>query len=158
LRVGLTYKEATGSEGGAGAPQNRRDCYAEITVSKISEDSARLILATIQLDGQGKISKEAIDYSQTKYVRILAPGSITPTELDENLRKGWLRLPFRADPLVNVPEEAREIPPAFRVGTTEALSPAPKEADEKDKGAAGTMAIPIPPSVTQVTRLRIAGR
>jgi hypothetical protein len=92
----------------------------------------------------------------------LAPGSITPTELDENLRKGWLRLPFRADPLVEAepdePEEEREErPPAFRVGATEALSPAPKEADDKDKGAAGTMAIPIPPSVTQVTRLRIAG-
>lgn len=162
LRVGLTYKEATGSEGGAGAPQNRRDCYAVITVSRISEDSARLILATIQLDGQGKINKEAIDYSQTKYVKILAPGSITPTELDENLRKSWLRLPFRPDPLVEAepdePEEERdERPPAFRVGATESLSPDPKEADEKDRGAAGTMAIPVPPGITQVTRLRIAG-
>ena len=157
LRVGLTYEETTGPEGGPAAPQKRRDCCAMMTVSRVSENIEALTLATIQLDGQGRLNEESIDSSQARYARILAPGSITPTELHENLRKGWLRLPFRPDPLVNVPEGEREIPPAFRVGTTEALSPAPREADEKDKGAAGTMAIPIPPSVTQVSRLRIAG-
>ena len=49
------------------------------------------------------------------------------------------------------------IPPAFRVGPTEVLTPDPRESGADDRGAAGTMAIPIPPSVTQVTRLRIAG-
>jgi hypothetical protein len=57
------------------------------------------------------------------------------------------------------PEEGTEEGlPAFRVGATEAISPDPKEAGPRDRGAAGTMAIPIPPSVNQVTRLRVAGR
>ena len=38
------------------------------------------------------------------------------------------------------------------------LTPDPDEANVRDRGAAGTMAIPIPPSVTQVTCLRIAVR
>ena len=73
-----------------------------------------------------------------------------------------MRLPFRPDPLVEAepdePEEERgKRPPAFRIGATESLSPDPEEAGEKDRGAAGTMAIPIPQGITQVTRLRIAG-
>jgi hypothetical protein len=60
--------------------------------------------------------------------------------------------------MVEGPEEGVEAGlPAFRVGATEALSPDPKEAGERDRGAAGTMAIPIPPSVRRVTRFRIAG-
>jgi hypothetical protein len=116
-----------------------------------------LILATVALDDQGKVSEEAIDYSQTKYAR-LAAGSITAVQLHDDLRKGWLRLPFRPAPMVEGPEEGVEAGlPAFRVGATEALSPDPKEAGERDRGAAGTMAIPIPPSVRRVTRFRIAG-
>jgi hypothetical protein len=157
LRVGFTYEEAAGSEAGAAAPAKWCDGYAVVTVSRISADSVGVTLATVQLDGQGKLGLEAIDYSQTQYVRTVAPGAITPTELHESLRKGWLRVPFRPDPLVNVPQGETEIPPAFRVGATEALSPAHREAGETDRGAAGTMAIPLPPSVTQVTRLRIAG-
>ena len=76
--------------------------------------------------------------------------------LHESLKKAWLRLPFRPVPLVNVPENDFEIPPAFRVGATEALSPRPNEG-QNDKGAAGTMAIPLPPNAMQITRLRIAG-
>jgi hypothetical protein len=43
------------------------------------------------------------------------------------------------------------------VGATEALSPDPREAGDKDRGAAGTMAIPIPLGVAHITRFRIAG-
>jgi hypothetical protein len=157
LQVGLSYDHGTGSEGSAGAPQKRHDFYAVITVSRISEASAGLTLARVQLDGQGKLDEKAIDYTHTRYARLVAPGSITPVELHENLRKGWLRLPFRPAPLVNVPQGELEIPPAFRVGATEALTPDPREAGERDRGAAGTMAVPIPPSVTHTTRLRIAG-
>jgi len=158
LKVSLTYEpEDPVSEGGAGAPRKRRNFCAVVTVSEISENIAGLILATVQLDSQGKVSEEAIDYSQTRYARNVAPGSITSTELHDDLRKGWLRMPFRPDPMVEGPEEGTEEGlPAFRVGTTEARSPHSTDV-ERDKGAAGTMAIPIPPSVKQVTRLRIAG-
>src|SRR5262249_30076387 len=145
--------------------------YAVITVVRVSEDNTGLTLARVQLDSQGKVGEEAIDYSHTTYARSVALGSITPNELHVNLRKGWLRLPFRPVPLVNAPEakdiekiprvhaprEKGVIPPAFRVGPTEVLTPDPRESGADDRGAAGTMAIPIPPSVTQVTRLRIAG-
>lgn len=158
LKVSLAYEEASGVEAGAGAPHNRRICYAVVTLSEVSENIAELTLATVRLDGQGRVSEEAVDYSQTRYARIVAPGSITPTELHESLRRGWLRMPFRPHPLVNVPKDGvKDIPPEFRVGPTQALSPDHKGAGEKDRGAAGTMAIPIPPSVKHVTRLRIAG-
>ena len=169
LRVGLKYEKAPGSESSAGTPPKTHDFYAVLTVARVSEDNTGLTLARVQLDSQGRVGEEAIDYSHTRYARILAPGSITPTELHETLRKGWLRSPFRPEPLVNAPQweaetplvnppqEAKEIPPAFRVGPTEVLTPDPDEANVRDRGAAGTMAIPIPPSVTQVTRLRIAG-
>src|SRR5215471_9178134 len=168
LHIVLSYEDDTGSESRADVSRIRCDFYTLITVSKITEDSTGLTIARVQLDGQGRLDDQAIDYSHTKYVRSVAPGSITPNELHANLRRGWLRLPFRPVPLVNVPQweeeiplnapqGAAEIPPAFRVGTTEVLTPSPEEANETDKGAAGTMAIPIPPSVTQVTRLRIAG-
>jgi len=148
----LAYEEAQGA-----AETKRVDCYAAVTLAKDSEARGGLILATVTLDDQGKVSEEAIDYSQTKYAR-LAAGSITAAQLHDDLRKGWLRLPFRPAPMVEGPEQGVEAGlPAFRVGATEALSPDPKEAGEKDRGAAGTMAIPIPPSVRRVTRFRIAG-
>jgi hypothetical protein len=157
LRVGLSYEEATSSEGSAGASQKRRGFHAVITVSKLAEDSAGLTLARVHLDRQGKLGEAAIAYSHTRYARIVAPGSITPTELHANLRQGWSRCRPDLRPLVNVPEGETEMPPAFRVGPTEALTPNPDEARERDRGAAGTMAIPIPLSVTHATRLRIAG-
>jgi hypothetical protein len=169
LRISLKYEEAPGFEGSAGAPQKTHDFYAVITVARVAEDTTGLTLARVQLDGQGKVGEESIDYSHTRYARLVAPGSITSTELHETLRKGWLRVPFRPVPLVNVPlweeemspvnalQGAEEIPPAFRVGATEVLTPDSEESNNRDRGAAGTMAIPIPPSVTRVTRMRIAG-
>ncbi|MEE4216421.1 MAG: hypothetical protein V2I48_02330 [Xanthomonadales bacterium] len=158
LTIGLTYQEAAGSpENGAARPQNLQDFYALVTAFRASEKGETLSLGRIQLDPQGEIGEDAIDYEETTYLRILAPGSITRKELHPELRTGWVRMPFRAHPLVNLPEGEAEMPPMFRVGATEALSPSPKEAGEKDRGAAGTMAIPIPPNATRVTRLRIAG-
>lgn len=152
IYICLAYEEAQGE-----AKTKRVDYYAAVTLAKDSEAHGGLILATVTLDDQGKVSEETIDYSQTKYAR-LAAGSITAVQLHDDLRIGWLRLPFRPTPMVEGPEEGVEAGlPAFRVGATEALSPDPKEAGERDRGAAGTMAIPIPPSVRRVTRFRIAG-
>jgi len=155
LRVALKYEEIPDPGRGTAPSHTRYDCYAVISVSRRAEDNSGVTLAIIRLDGQGILSQTAIDYSHTQYVRI-APGSITATELHETLRKGWWRSPFRPIALVNPPSDNEPIPPAFRVGATEARSPDP-ETGEEDKGAAGTMAIPIPPGVTRVTRLRIAG-
>jgi hypothetical protein len=158
VTVRLIYQEVEDSlEAGDDRDQKRKACYASITVQRASEKNEALILAGIQLDQQGQIGENAINYDGTTYLRILAPGSITRKELHPELRTGWVRMPFRPYPLANIPEKENEMPPSFRVGATEALSPDPKVTGEKDRGAAGTMAIPIPPNATRVTRLRIAG-
>jgi hypothetical protein len=155
IHICLAYEEESSQSGGKN--NNRVDCYANVTLAHDSDPRAGLVLGTVVLDDQGKVIDEAIDYTQTKYAR-LAAGSITAAQLHDELRRGWLRLPFRPDPMIEGPEEGIEAGlPAFRVGATEALSPDPKEAGERDRGAAGTMAIPIPPSVKHVTRFRIAG-
>src|SRR5262245_48273015 len=60
LKVSLTYEEDPVSEREAGAPRKQRNFCAVVTVSEISENIAGLILATVQLDGQGRVSEEAI--------------------------------------------------------------------------------------------------
>jgi hypothetical protein len=153
VAIGLAYEEASNAQGGA---ENRINCYAAVTLSKDGQASDGLILAIVALDGQGKVNGDSIDYSQTRYARP-KPGSITATQFHDDLRTGWLRLPFRPTPLVDIPDGEKELPPAFRVGATRTLTPDHDDANMKDRGAGGTMAIPIPPSMTQVTRFRIAG-
>ena len=154
VAICLGYEEETHGEG---ASHSRRvNSFAAVTLTNDAEASMRLILATVALDDQGKVNDTAIDYSRTKYLR-LAPGSITAVQLHDSLRKGWLTLPFRPVPLVDLPTGEKELPPPFRVGVTRALSPDHNDVAMKDRGAGGTMAIPLPPNMTQVTRFRIAG-
>jgi hypothetical protein len=132
--------------------------YAVITVATVKENQSEVLLATVKLDSQKKVVAESIDYSSTKYAgAILAPGSVGVKELAPELKTGWLTMPFRPIALVNIPDGEDEIPPSFRVGATEALSPKPEKTDSKDKGAAGNMAIAIPPYVNKIIRFRIAG-
>jgi hypothetical protein len=148
--VCLAYEEVSRN----GKDASRVDCYAVLTAA---HESSGLVLASIALDDQGKVNAAAIDYTLTKYAR-LAVGSITAAQLHDELRRGWFRSTFRPDPMVEGPEEGTEAGlPAFRIGATEALSPDPREAGDRDRGAAGTMGIPIPPSARHVTRFRIAG-
>lgn len=156
VEVGLAYEEEPLEK--TSADRNRVECYAVLAVSRSLETDSALRLATVRLDEQGRVRSNSIDYSRTRYVRTVpAPGSITAAELSPELRTGWLRMPFRPIALVNKPEGEAEIPPAFRVGATEALSPRPRETGEEDKGAAGTMDLPVPPSARRVIRFRIAG-
>jgi hypothetical protein len=122
---------------------NSITCFAVILTATAKENPSEVLLARVKLDSQRKVAADAIDYSGTQYAgAMLAPG--------------WVTTPCRLIPLVNIPEGEVEIPPAFRIGATEALSPKP-EKDGKDRGAAGTMTITIPPSVTKILRFRIAG-
>jgi hypothetical protein len=153
VKVVLSHRE----EPPQGSEDTRLPCYAVLSLDAGDEERAAVVLAMVQLDDKGQAVPAAVDYRRTDYARaILRPGVITAAELAPGLRTGWLRLPFRPIPLANVPPDEKEIPQGFRVGATEARSPSPKEG-EKDKGAAGTMAIPIPPSARYATRFRIAG-
>lgn len=152
LHIGLCYEESDGAPN-----QNTIECSTWATVAKETESRKGLTLALIHLDENGALDPEDVDYSKTDYMDIIKPASVNALALHPTLKRGWLRLPFRPVALVNVPEGETETPPEFRVGATEAVTPDPKEAGEKDRGAAGTMAIPIPPNATQITRLRLAG-
>ena len=150
LHVCLAYEETPAG----GKQANRMECFAALTAG---HDASGLVLASFTLDDDGKVDEATIDYAQTRYARLVA-GSISAEQLHEDLRRGWFRSPFRPAPMVEGPEEGGEEGlPAFRVGATEALSPDPRDAGDRDRGAGGTMAIPIPPSVRHITRFRIAG-
>lgn len=139
--------------------RSRIECYGVLAASTGIEEAA-VVLATVQLDEHGKLKAESISTATRRQLRIvLSPGSVTAVALDPGLRKGWLRLAFRpitipqdTDPKVEPP------PPPFRVGATEARAHRDFDGKANTKGAGGTMAIPLPPGVTRVHRLRVAGQ
>ncbi len=134
----------------------RIDCYGVLSASTGVEEAA-IVLATVQLDAYGKLMPDSISNANRRQLRTpLAPGSVTVAALDAGLRRGWLRLPFRPMPIP--PSKAEpDPPPPFRVGPTEAKSHSQYNGQPNTRGAAGTMAIPLPPAVTRVCRLRVAG-
>lgn len=155
LVVSLHYEEDEAAPAGADdSERNTRKCYGVVTVAPGAVEAA-VILATIVLDDKSHVSAHAIRDTNRRHMKsLLAPGSVTADALDTHLKRGWLRMPFRPTPL---PEDVEDAPPGFRVGPTEAR--AHREIDKKPntKGAAGTMAISLAPSVTRVLRLRVAG-
>ena len=58
-------------------------------------------------------------------------------------------MPFKPSELDQLEKEPKDRRPVFRIGETGAHS--------TEQGGAGSMAIPVAPSVTKVTRFRIAG-
>ncbi|HNP26215.1 MAG TPA: hypothetical protein PKM20_05720 [Nitrosomonas sp.] len=147
VNVILIYQEGEPTKGvskNSVGETNAIAAYAVILTATEKADSSGVLLAKVKLDSHKKVGVDAIDYSETQYA-----GTILP--------KGWVKMSFRPIALANIPEGEDEIPPAFRVGATEALSPRSEESRSKDKGAAGTMGIPIPPSANKIYRFRIAG-
>lgn len=157
IRVSLKYEDSADSADGETAQQKSCDVYALITLARATEGSTGVTLATIKLDGQGNVTDEGIDYNQTKYIKVLGPGSVTSEDLHQDLKTGWLRVPFRPVPAVEWQKDQKGIPP-FRVGRTEALSWDSANAGDKDRGAWGTMEIAVPPGASRITQLRIAGK
>ncbi len=155
VTVSLVYEEDDADEISSNK-KNRCQYSASIILSKNSESDDGVTLALLHLDDQGNLLDEAIDYSQTQYAKGQAMSVIKAENLDNSLRRGWVRMPFRPIPLANPLKGEEKPPPSFRVGATESRS-ANDEDPDAPADAAGTMAIPIPPSVTQVTALRIAG-
>lgn len=156
LAITLEYREDEEPEGHA--PRKRIPCSAVIEASSSSVGSRQLLLATVRLDGKGKLTADSIDTAKVRYVRNTpSPGSVGAEALGEELRRGWLRVPFRPIPLEKGPKGEELIPPPFRVGATECRSYDDYEGKRNDRGAGGTMAIPVPPSARAVHRFRIAG-
>jgi hypothetical protein len=155
LQITLSYETEHPSKDN---DQPRIDCYGVVAASTGIEEAA-IVLATVQLDEHGKITAKSISTANRRQLRTpLTPGSVTVDTLDPNLRKGWLRLTFRpvAIPQDNDPK-VEPPPPPFRVGATEARAHRDFEGKANNKGAGGTMAIPLPPGVVSIHRLRVAG-
>jgi hypothetical protein len=136
----------------------RIDCFGVLAASTGIEEAA-VVLATVQLDEHGRLTPKSISTASRRQLRtVLSPGSVTASSLEPGLRKGWLRLPFRptAIPQDNDPK-IEPPPPPFRIGATEAVADRRINNEENKKGAGGTMAIPLPPGVIHIHRLRVAG-
>jgi hypothetical protein len=84
----------------------------------------------------------------------ILPGSVTPEALDGQLRSDWVAVAFHPNALALDDPDFR---PPFRVGASRARAPKEYDGKENRDGAAGTMAILLPPGIRHVHRLRVAG-
>ena len=158
VNISLIYQD-NAEEAGSNATANAKsiEVFAVLKAGTVKEDESEVLLAKVQLDEKGKVGDNSIDYSGTKYAgAIVRPGLITAVELSKELTTGWITLQFRPSELENLPEGESKIPPSFRVGPTETITPR-VDKDSDDKGAAGTMTIPVPPATNKINRFRIAG-
>ena len=158
VNISLIYQdnEKEARDKGAGNT-NSIDVFAVLKAGTVKEDETEILLAKVQLDEKGKVGENSIDYSDTIYAgAVIRPGSITAAELSPELTTGWITLQFRPFELENIPEGESEIPPCFRVGPSETITPRSEKAGDSN-GAAGTMAIPIPFATNQIKQFRIAG-
>ncbi|PWT83696.1 MAG: hypothetical protein C5B57_06415 [Blastocatellia bacterium] len=138
----LSYEEEPGeprpSEQGEASAARVLE-YSVLSASRTPGAGGAVTLARITLNAAGS---EAVSYDDTPYASsLVGAGRIGYRELERGLRSGWVRMPFKPFPL--------EDKKPFRIGPTEARS--------TDEGAAGSMAIPVPPGATRVQRFRIAG-
>jgi hypothetical protein len=151
--VALGYDEDRPKKGSE--REGRIECFSVLAASTGIEEVA-VALATVKLDERSRLTLESISTLNRRELHtLLTPGSVTPSALDARLRKGWIRLPFRPTAL---PQDEEGAPPPFRVGPTEAVTHRKYPGVEPNtRGAGGTMAIPLPPGITTVHRLRVAG-
>ena len=115
------------------------DCFAMLRVSG-GVDEYDVLLATVRLDDRGRIAAGGVDNSVRRLLRMP--------------RVGWLRMPFRP---IMVPQDQKDAQPPFRVGPTEAAAHKDYDGKPNTRGAAGTMAILLPPMAVRIHRLRVAG-
>ena len=145
-----TERPDKGAQGG-----NRIACYAELQVAtRVEQDDVRL--ARLQLDERGRLVAVSIADAERDQLRTaLVPGSVTAEALHIGLRKDWVTMAFHPS---NLPQDADDTRPPFRVGATEARAHKLWPGKEENvRGAGGTMAIVLPPGVRRIHRLRVAG-
>jgi hypothetical protein len=150
--VTVGYRTEHAEKGPAG--DNRLDCFAFLRVATgVEPEDVRL--ARVRLDGSSRLEHHGIDPTERDRLRTpIAPGSVTPEALDGQLRTDWVAMPFHPSAL---PLDESDFRPPFRVGASRAM--ALKEYNNKpnDNGAAGTMAVLLPPGIRHIHRLMVAG-
>ncbi|MGJ7506601.1 hypothetical protein [Variovorax sp. GT1P44] len=137
-----------------GNNDNRIDCYAHLRIAT-GVDPSDVRLCGVQLDERGRLGLKAVNHQERDTLRShVAPGSVGAEALDAQLRRDWITVAFHPSAMPQDEDDAR---PPFRVGATQAI--AHKEYDGKPnaRGAAGSMAIVLPPGVRHIHRFRVAG-
>ena len=144
-----TERAERGSEAG-----NRISCYTHLQVATgVEQDDVRL--ARVQLDSHGRLEHNAINHHERDHLRTaITPGSVTPEALGAQLRTDWLTMAFHP---LRIPQDESDAQPPFRVGATQAVAHREWEGKPNLLGAAGTMAIVLPPGIRNINQLRVAG-
>lgn len=137
-----------------GDGDHRIDCYAYLRVATgVEQFDVRL--ASVQLDERGRLAHEGVGHLERDQLRtIIAPGSVTAEALDAQLRRDWITMAFHPSA---IPQDEKDARPPFRVGATQAVAHEEYGGQKNERGAAGTMAIMLPPGVRHIHRFRIAG-
>ncbi len=136
-------------EGADGGEQSFVPISTCLRIDRAVDRPTGLHVGIVQLDDRGHVTESGIDPSRRRYSNLARR---------ESERRVWWTSPFRPHPAVSKePGVWDEVPPPFRIGVTQALSPGADDMNERDKGAGGTMAIPIPFGATRITRFRVAG-
>jgi hypothetical protein len=137
-----------------GNRDHRIDCYANLRVATgVEQFDVRL--ASVQLDERGRLAHDAIGHLERDQLRtVIPPGSVTAEALDAQLRSDWITMPFHPSVF---PQDEKDARPPFRIGATQAQAHKDVDGKPNTRGAAGTMAIILPPGVRHIHRFRVAG-
>lgn len=133
------------------AGSERIDCFAAVRLVPAADVGNDVRLGTVRFDGKGLTA----DLQPRDILERLEPGSVTAAALHEQLRVGWMTMAFHPTPL---PNDEKGWRPPFRVGASRALAHEEyKDRKPNKDGAAGTMAVVLPPGIRQLLGFRVAG-
>lgn len=137
-----------------GDADKRIDCYAYLRIAT-GVEPFDVRLGSVQLDERGRLAHDAIGRLERDQLRtVIAPGSVTAEALDAQLGKDWITMAFHPSA---IPQDESDSQPPFRIGATQAVAHKDYGGQPNTRGAAGTMAIMLPPGVRHIHRFRIAG-
>jgi hypothetical protein len=153
VTIGYRTEHTDGGHDGS----NRIDCYAFLQVTTgVERNDVRL--ARVQLDERGRLEHHAINHHERDHLHAVVEQRRVEDE-PRGPRTDWIATAFHPS---NIPRNETDARPPFRVGATQAeahrlLRGADGREEPNLHGAAGTMAIPLPPGVRHILRLRVAG-
>ena len=165
--VGVSYRESleeTDHHKAAGADGYVRVTeHVEVHVGRQPppEDGPVIFLARVFLDQEGNIA--SIDMSARKTAgAVLADASVTEEKLALALRsarraRGWVRVPFKPSRPYPVRVGGRLVKPSEREAEAIEFIIDIASAYCDERGARGTMGIPVPAGATAIKGFRIAG-
>lgn len=158
-----SFEEAD-HHGGAGLDAYTRVTEsAELRVERQSppDDGSVVLLARMTLDSDGRIA--TLDTSVRKRAgAVLADALVTEEKLLPRLKsalrsQGWIRFPFKPSRLYPVRVAGRLVRPSEREAESSEFIIDIASAYCDERGARGSMGLPVPAGATAITGLRVVG-